>query len=377
MALYRFEVKTISRSDGRSAVAAAAYRNGSSMRDFANKTTHDYTRREKLGPSFTVVGGRVVSQAVPSEKLWNAAEAAETRKNSTVARELVIALPHELDTRAHVRMLRALTEELTKVHGFAAEVSIHPPSRHSEADDRNHHAHVMLTTRRVTSIRGGEILLGEKTRELDARATGPGHVTAWRETWERVMNAELAQARVVQVSCRSYADRGIDRLPGRHMGPKATAWHRRQIRLERSAAAVRTASRTPVGPRPATETTLAAEAARPAPKKVREPIGPLPRMDSFATAVRDPAEGRLIIRLLADEKRDQVWQDAVRAWMKQHGRLAEEWQRLQAWWSNVMTPAHRQKAITWSKTPVPPAREGPAPVAGQGRRAGTGRGVTD
>lgn len=386
MALYRFEVKTISRSDGKSVVGAAAYRNGSAMRDIAGGKTHDYRRREKLGPSFIIVGGKVRgtshdgrSSGLQSEALWNAADAAETRKNSTLARELVIALPHELDEQAYVRMLRATVEELTKTHGFAAEVSIHPPSRKDGADQRNNHAHVLLTTRQVASIAGGQVQLGKKTRELDDRATGPGHVTAWREIWERNLNAELAKAKVAQVSCRSYADRGIDRVPGRHMGPKATAWHRRQIRLERRAAAARTAARTPVGPRPAPETTLAAEAAHPVPKKAREPIGPLPRMNSFATAVTDPAESRLIIRLLADEKSGQIWQDAVRAWMKQYGRLEEDWKRLQAWWNNVMTATERLKAIKYSKSPIPDAsaREGPAPAAGQGRRAGSGTGIAD
>ncbi len=376
MALYRFEVKTISRSEGRSAVGAAAYRNGSLMRDHESGDTFDYRRRAKLGPSFIVVNGRVVgtshqgrSSGLQSEALWNAADRAERRKNSTVARELVVALPHELDEKAHMRMIRATVEELTRTHGFAAEISIHPPSPGADADKRNVHFHALLTTRKVESIAGGQVKLGAKTRELDDRATGPGLVTAWREIWERNLNAELAKANVAQVSCRSYAERGIDRVPGRHRGPAGTAWHRKQLRLEREALAARTASRTPVGPRPAPATTLAAEAARPAPKKAREPIGPLPRMDSFARAVTDPAESRLIIRLLADEERGPLWQNAVRAWMKQRGRLEEEWQRLQVWWRTVMTPAQRDKAVAWSKTPVPaptpPSRgEGPAQKPG-------------
>lgn len=367
MALYRFEVKTISRSEGRSAVAAAAYRNGSVMTDRNSGEVHDYTRRERLGPNFTVVNGRL--SAVKSEALWNAAEQAETRKNSTLARELVIALPHELDEKAYVRMLRACAEELTRLHGVAAEVSIHPPSRNSEADQKNNHAHVMMTTRRVKSVAGGQVQLGEKTRELDARATGPAHVTAWREIWERILNAELAQARVAQVSCRSYKDQGIDRVPGRHMGPAATAVHRKRVRLERQAAAARTAARTPVEPRQAPETTLAAEAARQAPRKPHRPIGPLTGKASLVTAIDDPVERRLVVRLLADEKRGDLWQNAVRAWMKQRARLDEDWKRLQAWWSTVLTPADRQKAVAWAKTPVPasltPSRgEGPAQKPG-------------
>ena len=72
---------------------------------------------------------------------------AETRKNSTVAREIVIALPAELDAAARARMVRGFAEKLAIKHKVAVDFAIHEPN--SKGDDRNHHAHLLLSTRRL------------------------------------------------------------------------------------------------------------------------------------------------------------------------------------------------------------------------------------
>ena len=77
-------LQTISRSAGRSAVAAAAYRACVKLIDQTTGLIHDYTK--KKGHVETILIG-----ASDISELWNKAELAETRKNSTVAREL---MPH-------------------------------------------------------------------------------------------------------------------------------------------------------------------------------------------------------------------------------------------------------------------------------------------
>lgn len=191
MAIYRLEVKAISRSAGQSAVAKAAYRTRADLTDQRTGERYDYRRRASIGPTGTYVSGKAAD--VRTADLWNAAEASENRKNSTVAREVILALPAELDAEAHRRLVASFTREISLRHKLAAEFAIHHPSEHPEADQRNHHAHVMLTTRRVTRDEAGELRFGEKTRELDDRATGPGEVTAWREIWEDQVNAALAR----------------------------------------------------------------------------------------------------------------------------------------------------------------------------------------
>ena len=96
---YHCSVKPVSRSAGRSVVAAAAYRLGECLHDERYATVHDYTRRRGVECAFTVAPADAPEWAHNPEGLWNAAERAETRKNSTVAREVELALPSFLSAR--------------------------------------------------------------------------------------------------------------------------------------------------------------------------------------------------------------------------------------------------------------------------------------
>jgi hypothetical protein len=157
--------------------------------------------------------------ATDRERLWNTAELAETRKNSTVAREYEIALPAELSADARRELAFGLAREISERHGVAVDVSIHAPGR--EGDQRNHHAHLLTTTRRL-----GPEGLGEKTRELDQKQSG--EVERWRERWAEMQNVALERAGIdAQVDHRSHERRGIEQEPTAHMGPSATAIERR------------------------------------------------------------------------------------------------------------------------------------------------------
>jgi MobA/MobL family len=96
------------------------------------------------------------------ERLWNAAETPETRKNSTVAREFEIALPSELKASERARLAVDFARAISIKHRCAVDVSVHRPGR--GGDTRNHHAHLLCTTRRL-----GANGFTEKTRELDGR----------------------------------------------------------------------------------------------------------------------------------------------------------------------------------------------------------------
>src|SRR3546814_10080448 len=87
--------------------------------------------------------------AADRERLWNAAELAETRKNATVAREYEIALPVELSADGRRELALGLAREISERHGVAVDVSIHAPGR--EGDQRNHHAHLLTRSEEHTS----------------------------------------------------------------------------------------------------------------------------------------------------------------------------------------------------------------------------------
>jgi hypothetical protein len=223
VAIYHLSVKTVSRSSGRSAVAAAAYRSGIRLACERDGRMHDYTRKRGVVESFIVAPAGAEAWASDRSALWNLAEAAETRKNSTVAREYELALPAELPEGERVALARRFAETVVERFGVVADVALHEP--HREGDQRNWHAHILTTTRAAN-----ENGLGGKTRQLDDRATGPALVEGLREVWAEQVNAALERAQVEErVDHRSFARRGLEQAPTVHLGPAASALERRGV----------------------------------------------------------------------------------------------------------------------------------------------------
>jgi len=226
MALYRLAVQSVSRSTGRTAVHAAAYRAGGlgapmlCPRD--GVTVVDYRRKGGVEAVFilTPVG---CDWAQDRETLWTAAERAEKRKDAKTAREYVVAIPDELrgDPAARRDLVEGFAAELGDRYGIAVDAAIHRPGR--DGDDRNWHAH-LLTTTRVVGPEG----LGAKTRLLDVSGTASVEVEALRASWARRVNAALERAGSTErVTNLSHARRGTGLLPTLHLGPSATGMERR------------------------------------------------------------------------------------------------------------------------------------------------------
>ena len=219
MAIYHLSVKAIGRSAGRSATAAAAYRAATRIEDERTGLVHDYSRKAGVLHREIVVPDEAPAWAQDRAQLWNAAELAETRKNSTVAREIEVALPSEISPRHRRELACALAHEIAVRHRCAVDIAIHAPARRS--DERNHHAHLLMTTRRLNADG-----LTEKTRELDDLKTG--EVTRWRERWATLVNEHLAShGHTDRVDHRSLEAQGLDRDPTFHKGPAVTAIERR------------------------------------------------------------------------------------------------------------------------------------------------------
>ena len=219
MAIYHFSMKTISRSVGRTATAAAAYRAGVAITDMKTGEVHNYVYKKGVLGKGIVLPANAPKWAFDREKLWNAAEESEKRKNSTVAREIVLALPAELDGQVRERMVRAFAEKLSIRHKVAVDYALHEPN--AKGDNRNYHAHLLMSTRRLTADG-----FTEKTRELDERKSG--EVEYWREEWANHANRYLAEHnRPERISHLSLAEQGIDREPTRHKGVAATAIERK------------------------------------------------------------------------------------------------------------------------------------------------------
>lgn len=159
--------------------------------------------------------------------LWNGAEQAEKRMNSTVAREVQASIPRELTDDQGTELCRSFASWLSNTYGVAVDTSIHRPVRATRLDS-NPHAHFLFTTRRVDLTSGS---FGEKTREWDARpgpgvlasdrdqtngraTCGKGCVDQVREQFEIMANTALTDAGVLsQVDRRTLADQMLDREP--------------------------------------------------------------------------------------------------------------------------------------------------------------------
>lgn len=226
MAIYHLSVKAFSRSAGRSATGAAAYRAGVDIRDERTGDRHRYSRKGGVLSADIVLPAGAPEWAADRSALWNAAEQAEGRKNSTVAREFEIALPAELPADDRRQLALDFARELVDRHGFAADVCVHEPGR---GNDLNHHAHILVTTRRLTAEG-----IGEKTRELDAKATGTKLVEEWRARYAALQNERLQlHGSAARVDHRSLREQGIEREPTVHLGPVAAAIERKGIESRR------------------------------------------------------------------------------------------------------------------------------------------------
>src|SRR5450631_3048453 len=154
VAVYFLNLKTFGRSNGSSAVSAAAYRAGERIRDERTGKTYYHTDRQDVLHKEIMLPSRFaaddVSWAKDRSNLWNTAEGAEDRKNARVAREYLVALPSELSPDARISLVAAFSRELVERYRFALDIAIHAPRNFPGSDPRNFHAHLLATTREAT-----------------------------------------------------------------------------------------------------------------------------------------------------------------------------------------------------------------------------------
>ena len=278
MAIYHLEAKAVSRGSGRSAVAAAAYMSCSEIHNEYDGVTHDFTRKRGLVWEQIFLPRNAPHEWKSRSNLWNAVEAAEKSKDSRLARELVVALPIELDKTQWVKLLTEYIQKNFVAEGMCADVAIH------DTDGHNPHAHILLTVRPMDNkgrwqnktekeylcVRNSEekgftsseftlvksegwekqyqYFVGKKkvylppseaekhgyervnkypksTRfgrqnPIAARWNSDEQLVIWREQWARITNKFLDEANRfdAHIDHRSHADRGLDEQPTIHEG---------------------------------------------------------------------------------------------------------------------------------------------------------------
>lgn len=222
MAIYLIEMKSFGRSGGKRgsrATHAAAYRAGERIRDERTGALYNHTRRqdvlhkEVILPAGLSALGAEMDWARERERLWNAAEHAEIRRNARVAREYTLALPHELAHEQRLQLARGFAQELADRYHNAVDLVLHAP-RH---DARNFHAHLLSTTREITPEGLGPkttMELSDATRLTRGLSPGVEELRYVRERWAMRTNDALRDAHLeIRVSHLSLQAQGLDRDP--------------------------------------------------------------------------------------------------------------------------------------------------------------------
>jgi hypothetical protein len=235
MAIYHLHAQTIGRGSGKSAVAAAAYRSTSKMTDKETEQICDYTRKEKAIHTEILAPKDAPEWVKDREQLWNSVQEKENRKNSQFAWEYDIALPVGTSRTGYplnfgnfnyVNMVKDFCNRNFVSKGLVCDIALHKPDK--QGDNRNFHAHIMVTTREMTADGwGGKYRRGEN--KMSDRIDWLKDI---RKSWEDVCNERLDP--MDHISCRTLEERGIKREPQQHMGPTATAIERKGKTPERT-----------------------------------------------------------------------------------------------------------------------------------------------
>jgi len=236
MAIYHCSTKTVNRSSGRTAVASMAYRAGEKLEDERTGLTHDFTKKD--GVVHTEILSNLDIQ-IDRGELWNLAEKSENRKDARTAREWVIALPDELTADQRKDVAKNFAQSIVDRYGVIADLAIHEPSK--GGNDKNHHAHIMLTTRKAELDPDNKLILTTKAdielsntkRKSLNMGTTQEEIKAIRTKWADLANYALEQAgHNEKIDHRSYADQGNGLQATIHEGTKVTQLRRYGIETE-------------------------------------------------------------------------------------------------------------------------------------------------
>ena len=222
MAIYHLHVKVIGRKSGSSAVASAAYRSGSRLRDERLDRSHEFSAKRGVVHSEMLLPESAPEPWSDRERLWNDVEAFEVRKDAQLAREVEFALPREMTQAQGIELARDFVQAEFVDRGMIADLNVHWDM--AEDGMPKPHAHVMLTMRAVD-----ESGFGRKVREWNRTEM----VERWRERWAELANECLAELDIdARIDHRSLDAQGIALEPQSQIGAPARRIEDRGIESE-------------------------------------------------------------------------------------------------------------------------------------------------
>jgi Ti-type conjugative transfer relaxase TraA len=209
VAIYHFSAKVISRANGSSAVASAAYRSASDLHDERLGRSHNFTDKTGVVHSEVMAPEGSPERWQDREALWNEVEVGEVRKDAQLAREIEFSIPREMSQAQGVELARDFVQQEFVDRGMVADLNVHwdvGPDGLAKP-----HAHVMLSMREA-----GPEGFGKKVREWNSTEL----LSDWRERWAGHVNERLAELGIdAQVDHRTLEAQGIDLEPQHKIGP--------------------------------------------------------------------------------------------------------------------------------------------------------------
>lgn len=251
MALYHFHVEQIKRSEGRTAVASAAYRAGEKLHNLWDGETHDYTRKSGVILTEIFLPEYAPKRLSDRYTLWNEVELVEKRADAQLAYSFDIALQNEFSLDENIALAREFVQKYFVSDGMIVDLAIHQPDR-EEGGIQNPHFHVLVPIRplnkdgtwgakqhRVYRLDedGNRIRKENGGWEFGAVPTTswgrPETLDMWRKAWADMVNTRFEERGLeCRITHQSYADQGIDLIPTVHEGPHVRKMEKKGICTE-------------------------------------------------------------------------------------------------------------------------------------------------
>ena len=252
MALYHFSLKHVKRSEGHTAIAAAAYRSGEKLYDRYYGEVQDYTRKGGVILSEIMLPDYAPERLSDRETLWYEVEKHENRKDAQLAYSFDFALQNELTMEENIEIARKFIRENFIARGMICDIAIHDPDKGKDGIP-NPHVHVLAPIRPVNKdgewgakrlhipvfdADGNPVLNKRGKQKIDNPFTtdwsDPETLLEWRKNWAELVNEKFAEKGLpCRIDHRSNEERGIEELPQVHEGSAVRRMEQRGIATEK------------------------------------------------------------------------------------------------------------------------------------------------
>lgn len=252
MALYHFHVTQIKRSEGRTAVASAAYRAGEKLHNLWDGETHDYTKKDGVILAEIMLPEYAPKRFFDRSTLWNEVEQVEKNYNAQLAYSFDMALQNEFSLEENIELAKEFVQKYFVSDGMIADLAIHKPDR-DEGGISNPHFHVLVPIRPLNADgtwgakqhreyhldeEGNRIKKENGRWEFDAVPTTnwgkPETLDMWRQAWADMVNDKFREKGLdCRIDHRSYVEQGLDLIPTVHEGPQICKMEKKGIRTEK------------------------------------------------------------------------------------------------------------------------------------------------